>query len=52
VVDRYQAGVTIAGTLGRLGDECAAEACAIHGAIEEAVLELLDDAPEAAVEAA
>ncbi len=52
VVDRYQAGVTIAGTLSRIGDESADEACAIHGAIEEAVLELLDDAPEAAVEAA
>ncbi len=52
VVDRYRAGVTIADTLSQLGDEAAAEVCAIHGAIEEAVIEILDDAPEAVVEAA
>jgi DNA topoisomerase IB len=39
VVDRYRAGVTI-------GD--AATAGALHSTIEKAVLELLDDAPEAA----
>jgi hypothetical protein len=44
--------VTIADTLSGVGDDAAA-ACAIHGAIEEAVLSLLEDAPEpAAVEAA
>jgi hypothetical protein len=52
VVDRYRAGVTIAGTLSRTGDEPGAEACAIHGAIEEAVLDLLEDVPEPALEAA
>jgi DNA topoisomerase IB len=46
VVDRYRAGVTIADTL------IAAEAsddptCAIHGTIETAVLDLLEDAPAA-----
>jgi DNA topoisomerase IB len=53
VVDRFQAGVTIAAALGRINDDPATESLAIHGAIEEAVLALLEDAPEpAAVEAA
>ena len=52
VVDRYRVGVTIAGTLSRIGDDPGAEACAFHGPIEEAVLDLLEDAPEPALEAA
>ena len=52
VVDRYLAGVTIAGTLSRLGEDTDTAASAIHGAIEEAVLELLEDAPGAVAEAA
>jgi DNA topoisomerase IB len=52
VVDRYRAGITIADALGLAADDTDAERCAIHGAIEEAVLELLEDAPAAAAEAA
>ena len=52
VVDRYQAGVTIAATLAHFEDEEETGACAIHGAIEGAVLDLLGAAPKAAVEAA
>jgi DNA topoisomerase IB len=52
VVDRYRAGVTIAEALSQVGDESGGDISAIHGAVEEAVLALLDDAPEAAVEAA
>jgi DNA topoisomerase IB len=52
VVDRYQAGVTIAEVLSRFGGDFCETASAIHGAIEEAVLDLLDDAPEPALEAA
>ena len=51
-VDRYQAGVTIAETLGSIGEDADTAASAIHGAIEEAVLALLEDAPDAMVEAA
>jgi DNA topoisomerase IB len=50
VVDRYRAGITIADALGLAADDSAG--CAIHGAVEEAVLDLLDDAPEAAADAA
>jgi DNA topoisomerase-1 len=53
VVDRYRAGVTIAETLSRFEDDDPDTAASgLHGAIEQAVLELLDDAPEAVVEAA
>jgi len=52
VVDRYRAGVTIAGALGLSDDGSDAARCAIHGVIEAAVLELLDDAPEPAAAAA
>jgi DNA topoisomerase IB len=52
VVDRYRARVTIAGALQGAEDDSDAARCAIHGAIEEAVLELLDDAPEPAAVAA
>jgi hypothetical protein len=50
VVDRYRAGITIADALGLAADD--GTGCAIHGVIEEAVLDLLDDAPERAAEAA
>ncbi len=49
VVDRYRAGVTIAAAL---GGAKSADGCGIHGAVETAVLELLEDAPEAKLEAA
>ena len=53
VVDRYQAGVTIAEALNRIEeDPSSTAALAIHGAIEEAVLALLEDASETTVEAA
>jgi len=53
IVDRYQAGVTIADALLRIDDGPATDTLVIHGAIEEAVLALLEDAAEpAAVEAA
>ncbi len=52
VVDRYRAGVTIAETLGRAEDDSNGVPGAIHGAIEAAVLDLLEDAPEPALEAA
>jgi DNA topoisomerase IB len=52
VVDRYRAGVTIAATLSQFEDAAASAVSAIHGAIEGAVLDLLDEAPDAAVEAA
>ena len=43
VVDRYRAGVTIADALIQADDD--PDGIAIHGAIEAAVLDLLDDAP-------
>jgi DNA topoisomerase IB len=52
VVDRYRAGVTIADALGRTSDDSDAARCAIHGVIEQAVLELLDDAPAVTAQAA
>jgi DNA topoisomerase IB len=52
VVDRYRAGVTVAEALGRADDDTDAVGCAIHGAIEQAVLALLEEAPEPAVQAA
>jgi DNA topoisomerase I len=52
VVDRYQAGVTIADALLQPDDDSEADQLAIHGAIEQAVLELLEDVPPAAAEAA
>ena len=47
VIDRYQAGVTISGVLHKLGDEAGFGQLATQGAIEEAVLDLLEDAPTA-----
>jgi DNA topoisomerase-1 len=52
VVDRYRAGVTVAEALSQAENDSDAARCAIHGAIEAAVLELLDDAPEPAAAAA
>ena len=52
VVDRYRAGVTIADVLTRDDDGSLSAGCAIHGAVEAAVLALLEDAPEPALEAA
>lgn len=52
VVDRYRAGVTIAATLDRFDEDAGTAGSAIHGAIEDAVLDLLYEAPQAAVEAA
>jgi DNA topoisomerase IB len=52
VVDRYRAGVSIAETLSSIGEDADTAASAIHGAIEEAVLELLEDSPNAVAEAA
>jgi DNA topoisomerase IB len=52
VVDRFQAGVTIAPALGTLGEGAAFGQLAIQGAIETAVLDLLDDAPASTVRAA
>ena len=47
VVDRYWAGVTIAGALAQLGEGAAFGQLSTQGAVEQAVLELLDDAPPA-----
>jgi DNA topoisomerase IB len=52
VVDRYRAGVTIADALTQEEDGCLTAGCAIHGAVEAAVRELLEDAPEPVLEAA
>jgi DNA topoisomerase IB len=49
VVDRYRAGITIADALVEAGacDDASDPTCAIHGVVESAVLELLEDAPAA-----
>ena len=47
VIDRYQAGVTIADALHKLGDDAAFGQLATQGAIEDAVLDLLEEAPTA-----
>ena len=52
VVDRYRAGVTIGVTLNQFDHDGDNAGPAIHGAIEGAVLDLLEDAPQATVEAA
>ena len=49
VVDRYLAGVTVAGALERLGDGAQEGHLGTQGEIEWAVLDLLDEAPEAAL---
>jgi DNA topoisomerase IB len=52
VVDRFQAGVTIAPALGKLGEDAAFGQLAIQGAIEKAVLDLLEDESAGTVAAA
>ena len=47
VIDRYLAGVTIAGALSKLGEGARFGQLSTQGAIEAAVLGLLDDAPPA-----
>ena len=47
VIDRYRAGVTVADALHRLGDDARFGQLSTQGAVEEAVLDLLDDAPVA-----
>ncbi len=49
IVDRYHAGVTIKDSLDALGAETVPGQLSIQGAIEEAVLDLLSDAPPADV---
>jgi DNA topoisomerase I len=46
IIDRYQAGVTIAPELSKLGADAAFGHLSTQGAIEAAVLELLDEAPD------
>ncbi len=52
VIDRYQAGVTISDALHRLGEGAAFGQLSTQGHVEQAVLELLDDAPTASVSVA
>jgi DNA topoisomerase IB len=52
VVDRYRAGIAIADALGLAAGDSDAAGCAIHGVVEKAVLDLLDDAPARTAEAA
>ena len=52
VVDRFQAGTTIAPALTKLGEGAAFGQLAIQGAIEQAVLDLLEDEPAGTVRAA
>lgn len=48
VVDRYLAGVTVNGALASLGEGARFGQLSTQGAVERAVLDLLDDAPAAA----
>jgi len=52
VVDHFQAGATIADVLGKLGEGAAFGQLAFQGAIEKAVLDLLEDEPAGTVRAA
>jgi DNA topoisomerase IB len=52
VIDRYQAGVTVAEALHRLGEGATFGQLSTQGHIERAVLDLLDDAPVAAASVA
>jgi DNA topoisomerase IB len=47
VVDRFHAGVTIKDSLEAIGAETGPGQLSIQGAVEEAVLDLLSDAPPA-----
>jgi DNA topoisomerase IB len=51
-IDRFEAGTTIAPELSKLGEGAAFGQLAIQGAIEESVLDLLDDEPAGSVRAA
>ena len=50
VFDRFEDGVTIGGALERLGDESRFGEPSTQGAIEEAVLDLLEEEDSAAIE--
>jgi DNA topoisomerase-1 len=50
VFDRFRDGVTIGGALERLGDDVSFGQPSTQGAIEEAVLDLLEDSPSEALE--
>ena len=52
LVDHFEAGATIASALSKLGEGAAFGELAIQGAIEKAVLDLLDDEPAGSVRAA
>ena len=52
VIDRFEAGATIAPALSRLGEGAAFGQLAIQGAIEKAVLDLLDGEAASSVRAA
>jgi DNA topoisomerase IB len=52
VIDRFEAGTTIASALSKLGEGAAFGELAIQGAIEKAVLDLLDEEPAGTVRAA
>jgi DNA topoisomerase IB len=47
VIDRYRAGVTVADSLHRLGDDARFGQLSTQGPVEDAVLDLLSDAPPA-----
>ena len=49
VVDRYQAGITVADDLSRLGEGAAFGQMSTQGHVERAVLDMLDAAPESQV---
>jgi DNA topoisomerase-1 len=51
VVDRFRAGVTVAGALHRLGGDTAFGRLSTQGAVERAVLDLLGEAPPATIAA-
>jgi DNA topoisomerase I len=50
VFDRYRDGVTIGGALERIGDDVVFGQPSTQGAVEEAVLDLLEDSPSEALE--
>ncbi|MGH2772594.1 MAG: DNA topoisomerase IB, partial [Actinomycetota bacterium] len=52
VIDRYQSGVTIAGALGALGSENLEDEPVFRSAIEQAVIDLIEDRPSKLVEKA
>jgi len=52
LIDHFEAGATIASALSKLGEGAAFGQLAIQGAIEQAVVELLEDEPAGSVRAA